>query len=353
MAGATRSARPVWQSPDCPGAARDGVPSVDVVIVTWNSAAEIGPCLESIFDSGDIDPRVVIVDNASKDATLDMVRDWGARVTVCALDANVGFPRACNLGARLGRSEYVLMLNPDTVVERQAIAHCIEPLRLDASVGLVGPRIVYPTGELQWECARRDLSLWSILCQALMLNSLFPRVSWLSLGRLPSWMYGASRAVPCILGAFMLCRRAEWDCLRGFDEQTFMYYEDMDLCARMRERGLKVWYEASALVVHDSGASSRRSDRNLDTLMGETRWRFFREHRSRASARLVLGLVVLQVLVRLGAVAILSLVATGQTRKRSLSRQWSTTSSILRWVASRKKSVATAGTSEGTGDSRA
>ena len=313
------------------------------MVVTWNSEFQIAPCLDSIFNSRDIEPRVVVVDNASNDATLDIVSRWGKRVVLRALGTNIGFPKACNIGARLGRSEYVLMLNPDTVVEETAIARCIEPLRLDASVGLVGPRIVYPSGELQWECARRDLSLWNILCQALMLNSLFPGVSWLSLGRLPSWMYRASRTVPCIMGAFMLSRRTDWDLLHGFDEKTFMYYEDMDVCARMREHGLSVWYESSALVVHDSGASSQRSDRNLDTLMGETRWRFFREHRSRASARVVLVLVALQVMVRLGAVAILAPLPVRPTPSRSLSRQWSTTCSILRWVARRDKRVSAAG----------
>ncbi len=254
-------------------------PEVHVVIVTWNDQAIIDECLDALSRSRGVGLHVSVVDNDSSDGTRERLQARGASIDTLFLDGNVGFPKACNIGARRSGEPFVLMLNPDVVVEPDTVAACVAKARAEQTIGLVGSRLVYPDGTVQDECARELPSLWTMLVESMYLHVLFPR-SWLfDKARMRYWDHGDSRLVPCITGAFMLLPRRVWDELGGFDESIFMYYEDIDLCARVGEMGLRVWYEADATAVHHSGVSSAQADRDLGLLYGDTFVTFFRRHR--------------------------------------------------------------------------
>jgi GT2 family glycosyltransferase len=146
--------------------------------------------------------------------------------------------------------------------------------------------------------------------------------------------FDVSGPVECIVGAFMLMRRSDWTAMSGFDDAVFMYYEDVDYCARVHEAGMEVWYQADARMVHHAGFSSgQQRDSNLDLLKGPVLWLFFRRHRGRAAAMAATGIIVLQAVFR-ALVAPFAAVARREAVTTAVSRQLATSAGLLGWVVS-------------------
>lgn len=303
------------------------------MVVTWNSERVIAPCLESLAQSIDVECSVFVVDNASTDGTVGIVAHQFQGVHLVPLAENHGFAKACNKGAELGHGELILMLNPDTRVEREALALCATVLGSSRMTGLVGGRLTLEDGAPQPESARGLPSLWSLFVESIYLHQVFSGSRLFDRTRLGWWDHLDSRSVPCISGAFMMARRADWQRLRGFSEQVFMYYEDVDLCARVGEDGLGIWYEAGAVVHHDCGDSSGQADRNLDLLIGETRVHYFRDHGTQLQVRVCQAIVAWYASIRLVITPAVALSKPSGFRIRHVTRQLHTSIGLLRWLA--------------------
>lgn len=307
---------------------------VDIVIVTWNCADVLAPCLQALAECERIQAHVYLVDNASTDGVDDVVNRYSDALdlTFIPLDENVGFARASNIGSLAGSADYVLMLNPDTEVSPTCIIQCVDVLTNRPDVGVVGPCIRFPSGQVQPECARGLPTLWSMFCESLYLHMLFRRSRIFNPIGLGPWDRRESRSVPCILGAFMVLGRPLWEELGGFSEDVFMYYEDIDLCARIREHGYLVWYLGEAEMTHHAGVSSGRSTRNFDLLIGETRWRFMLDHRGRWAAIGAIMMIGWYAVVRLVLAPMREMLDDEGTYSERLARQWDTSKGLLRWV---------------------
>lgn len=268
------------------------MPDVDVVIVTYNSARTVEACLGGLVNEPGL--RVTVVDNASADATVEVLDRFP--IELLPQRANIGFGAGCNIGWRHGRAPNVLFLNPDAVIDNASVRALVDVLERDESVGIVAPKFLYPDGRLALYL-RRFPSLSSTFGRAFFLHKLFPRASRLEEVVGDERVYEKAGRHDWVPGACMLVRRTVLERLEGFDERYFMYCEDKDLCKRAAEIGLYVWYEPRGICVHESGASQPRS--SLLPVLAASRLRYARLHESRPIAGLHRLGLVLESLTRL------------------------------------------------------
>ncbi|MEO8324350.1 MAG: glycosyltransferase family 2 protein [Nitrospirota bacterium] len=229
-----------------------------IIIVTYNSSSCIGACLAPLLDMSEVE--LVVVDNDSKDGTAVKLRNEFPQVTLIALHDNIGFGRACNIGVAASNGAFFLFLNPDTIARAEAIRTLYEFHEKHPRVGIIGGRLVDPSG-LPLQSMGDTPSLTGLVVDkplAWMAKRVRSR-GWLRkiLGRCSAKfsMPHEAQRVAWVSGAFLGCRRSIWNEIGGFDEQFFMYYEDVDLCLRATQAGWEVWHIPDAVVEHQSGAS--------------------------------------------------------------------------------------------------
>jgi N-acetylglucosaminyl-diphospho-decaprenol L-rhamnosyltransferase len=230
------------------------VTTVSAVIVSYNSAAYLPDCLRSLRSEGVA--SVVVVDNASADDSVGVVRAEDPAVTVIQTGANLGFGSAANRGVAATAGDYVLVLNPDTVVEPGTVKALSDDLDRDPGMAVVGPRIENLDGTL-YPSVRRFPDLAVAFGHA-FLGLVWPRNRFTRRYRMLDWDHDQPAAdVDWVGGACVLVRRTAFEMVGGFDEAYFMYVEDVDLCWRLGQAGWRVGYEPAGRVVHALGGSSR------------------------------------------------------------------------------------------------
>jgi GT2 family glycosyltransferase len=223
---------------------------VDVVVVSYNSAAQLPRCVGALASAPDV--RVTVVDNASADASLAVLAGLPARTI--ALERNGGFARGCNAGWRAGDGELVLFLNPDAAIAPDGVRALAAALA-DPRVGAAGPRIVDEQGRLHFS-QRRLPTGRAALAQALFLHRALPRAGWAQEAIRDPAAYERPGEPDWVSGACVMLRRRDLERLGGWDERFFLYREDIDLCRRVRGLGLTVRFEPAAQAVHAGGASA-------------------------------------------------------------------------------------------------
>ena len=204
-------------------------PSVSAILVTHNSADVLGEALASIPAGVEI----VVVDNASKDNTLEIARLAGARCI--ANKANLGFCKASNLGAAAAHGDFILFLNPDAFLAPDALDTLLDTAERYPDAAIVGPKLVGKTGDSVW----RHKSV------------LHPAPAGAPVPVEPEY----TCCVPLLTGAALLCRREAFEDIGGFDENIFLYHDDDDLCLRLCQKGWSLVYEPAAIVNHAFGSS--------------------------------------------------------------------------------------------------
>jgi GT2 family glycosyltransferase len=230
--------------------ARSGTASIGIVIVTYNSAAEIGASLEAALRSG---AEVVVVDNASSDGTVAEVRRQGARVIANA--KNRGFAAAVNQGFCALSSPFVLLLNPDAVIQTglEALGEACE---LTGAAGASG-KLVGADGQPQRGfMVRRFPTASALILEALLLNRVWPNNPVNHRYRALDLPLDVVTQVEQPAGAFLMLRREVWEELGGFDEGFHpLWFEDVDFCLRAAQRGYLLYFVPSAVAKHTGGHS--------------------------------------------------------------------------------------------------
>ncbi|HVL31159.1 MAG TPA: glycosyltransferase [Solirubrobacteraceae bacterium] len=281
---------PTEIAPLPPSAGATAVASATTIVVTYNNERQIAACLASLREDPATAGGIVVVDNASADATVAIVRERFPEVELVQTGANLGFGRACNVGARRATGDYLAFVNPDTVLDGHAISNLLAFARRRPDGGIWGGRAMRPDGSPGIESVFAQPSLWGNLCFGLGLTTLLPRTVFdpESLGR---WQRDSVREVGVVCGLLMLVERDVWDRLGGFDEDFFMYAEDVDLCRRAAKLGYRPSMTPDAVVVHEGGGSSPTTGAGR-TLLLAGRVTFVRKHwgplRSRAGTALLL-----------------------------------------------------------------
>lgn len=221
---------------------------VSVVVVTWNSAATIARCLDSVRDA-----ETIVVDNGSSDGTVALVRERFPAVRVVE-QANLGMGGGNNTGIRTSGRPYVFLLNADAWVVGAGLAALVACAEANPRVAVVGPRLRNPDGSLQ-RSVRGDPTLWRLATEYLFLRKLGPRTRLFNAFYGAGFDYRSSVQVESLQGAALLVRRQAADKVGLFDEAFFMFSEETDWLYRFRRAGWQVWFTPAAEVVHLGGAS--------------------------------------------------------------------------------------------------
>src|SRR4051794_1917336 len=254
-----------------------GAPRVDAVVVAYNNARTLRACVEPLAAMPDV--AVTVVDNASPDDTAAAID--GVDAALVRAERNGGFAAGCNLGAARGSAEYVLLLNPDARVAEADLMRLVAVLDARPDAALAAPRILEDDGSLAYSL-RRFPRRRSTFAQALFLHRVWPRAAWTDESVREPAAYEAPGSPEWVSGACMLVRRSALEQVGGLDESYFLYCEDTDLCARLREAGWDIRYEPAATVHHEGGASRPREE--LFALLARNRVRYARRHGSVAAA---------------------------------------------------------------------
>ncbi|MGW5557159.1 glycosyltransferase family 2 protein [Micromonospora sp. NPDC003944] len=270
------------------------------VVVTHNSARQIVAALTALRQAR---VPVRLVDNASTDGTVDLVRQRFPEVTVLASATNTGFATAVNRAAAGVDTDVVLLVNPDCVVAPGTVAELVRVLRDRPSVGIAGPRLVDAHGRVAIS-AHRFESLVTVLASRFG-GALVPvPLRRLLSGRQRRAAYDACVrgarpvAVDWLSGACLAVRRELFEAIGGLDEGYFLYYEDEELCLQAARRGAEVLYVPSVSAVHTGGASSSDPAWIWPHLY-RSMLRFFARHRA-GTLRAVRGAVLLRALIGIG-----------------------------------------------------
>lgn len=231
----------------------------DIVIVNWNTGDQLLDCLQLISPASPESSlclrQCIIVDNASQDGSADGLENLPLPLTIIRNHENMGFAYAANQGAKVGKSGYILFLNPDSRLYPDSLVKAFRFLegKGNQQVGILGIQLVDSNGVVHRNVARFPTPK-SLFYQMLGLDRLFP-------GHFPShfmtdWDHTDSREVDQVTGAFFLVRRLVFEEIKGFDERFFMYFEDLDFAYRAKQAGWSSYYLADAQALHYGGGAS-------------------------------------------------------------------------------------------------
>jgi N-acetylglucosaminyl-diphospho-decaprenol L-rhamnosyltransferase len=256
-----------------------------VVIVSHGAPDLLRRCLHSLEGRQEQPARrVTLVDSGSADSTPEMVEREFPWVELIRRE-NVGFAAANNLVLSRADSEFVLLLNPDTEIRADTVARCLERMDSDPGIGMVGCKLILPSGEIDHACKRSFPTPLSALGHFTGLGRRDSAPRWLSQYRAPQLGEDEPGPVDAINGAFMLVRSAAIRSVGLLDEGYWLYMEDLDWCFRFWASGWTVFYEPAAVALHVKGGSSgaRRAPRQ-EIAFHRGMGRFYRQHYARQSA---------------------------------------------------------------------
>ena len=259
------------------------------IIVNWNGGDRLVECVRAVLESK-IDSDLVVVDNASSDGSLDGLAEHG-RVRIVQTGENLGYGRGANAGIAEADTEFVAILNPDVFLRPDALEKMVGYLEARPTAGLVGPRLEDADGNALSTCGMRP-RLSDAICRKLLLHLIFPFYRFRRVRPVePS-------EVDWVTGACMVGRREAFSAVGGFDKAIFMYFEDVDVCLRLKAAGWSVHYVPEARARHIGGHSSAQAfDRML--VASDRSYRYFTEqHLGPVSARLLSFLTPFELLLR-------------------------------------------------------
>ncbi len=221
---------------------------LSIITVTYNNELTIQAYLKSLFNNLPKKSEVIIIDNASTDKTVELIKNF-PRVNLITSKANLGFSKGSNLGAKKAKGEFLLFLNPDTKVLTDGIKELISFAKKNPKIGIVAPKLILKNGEAQPSVRKLPTILGVIKEYYFNIKNSF--CEYVPQGKDPA-------EVECVYGAALMIRKDIFEKLNGFDEKFFLYYEDLDLCRRLKNLNLKIIYYPKAKIEHKVGTSSKK-----------------------------------------------------------------------------------------------
>lgn len=255
----------------------DQLPEVSVIVVSFNTRQMTLDCLRSIAEQTSAPHEVILIDNASKDDSAAAVSAEFPTVRLMAEAENHGFARANNIAAKVARGDYILLLNPDTVVLNGAIDRLLAFAKRNPQAKIWGGRTLYGDGSLNPTSCWGKMTLWSVFCTTTGLSSVFHKSSLFNSEGYGNWRRDTAREVDIVTGAFLLMKRDLWNLLGGFDLSYVMYGEEADLCLRARSIGARPMITPDATITHYVGASQQLRGSKLVMLL-KAKIRLIRDH---------------------------------------------------------------------------
>ena len=249
---------------------------VSIIIVNFNSGEYLKKCIDSIYQSslsgGNFE--IIIVDNNSQDTSLASIQNTKKNnLMVLRNFGNIGFAKANNLGIKKSKGEYILLLNPDTLLQNDTLEKILDYMETDKNVAVATPRLELPNGAIDDACHRGFPTPFNSLFYFMGLSELFPHSTFFNGYHLGYQNMDKTHVIDSCVGAFMMIRKNVGDELKWLDEDYFWYGEDVDFCYRIKQKGYKVIYLPGTKVTHFKGISSgiKNHSKELSTASEETR----------------------------------------------------------------------------------
>jgi len=267
-------------------------PAISVVIVNYHSEEALTRCLRSI-DAQPARAEVVIADNGSTEENTARLKARYPAACWLPMGGNAGFGAACNAAARQAQGSKLLFLNPDSEVWPDALERLIAILDSpESGRRILGCRIYNPDGSAQLSCRRFPDWRTPFAARFSLITRLFPRNTWSRNYLMTDFDRATPTRADWVSGAAMGARRETFEELHGFDPAFFLYFEDVDLCRRGRERGIDTWYVPDVRVTHLIGGSSSQAPVRALWLRHQSMWRYYRRYHGRPVAELLAGAAI-------------------------------------------------------------
>ncbi len=221
----------------------------DIVIINWNSADYLEKCINSIFTTNNktFVETVFIVDNNSNDSSLERITP-NNKIKIIRNNENLGFAKASNQGFKLSKAPFVLLLNPDTQLLNSTLEDCISFMEKKPEVDILGCRLLNDKGEISPSCARFPTP-GKLFIDSIGLSNIFPSLFTRAI-LMTEWDHKTSRVVDQVMGAFMFMRHSVFEKVGYFDEQFFVYFEELDFSKRLSMIGGKSFFNANIKAIH-------------------------------------------------------------------------------------------------------
>lgn len=241
---------------------------LSIIIVSYNTRVLTLECLQSIFEqTSNVEFEVIVIDNNSNDESTNAIAERFQQVRLIASKENHGFARANNLASHHARGEYLLLLNPDTVVLDHAIEKLLSFAKTYPDAGIYGGRTIFSDGNLNPTCCFGKMTIWSLFCRAFGFSKMFKNTTLFNPESYGSWKRDSIKQVDIITGCFFLLKRDLWNQLNGFNPVFFMFGEEVDFCIRASELGCKPFFTPDATIVHYGGASENKMVNRLEKIL--------------------------------------------------------------------------------------
>jgi GT2 family glycosyltransferase/lipopolysaccharide/colanic/teichoic acid biosynthesis glycosyltransferase len=280
-------------------------PLLSIIIVNYNVREFLAHAIESLQKAmKKIRSEIIVVDNDSDDGSVEMVRRRFPTVLLIPNKSNLGFAKANNLALRRARGKFLLLINPDTVVQEDTLRAMLEFFDAHPKAGLAGCKILNPDGSFQLACRRSFPTPWVAFTKIVGLSALFPKSRLFGRYNLTYRNPDETYEVDAVSGSFMMLRREVYEQVGGLDEEFFMYGEDLDWCYRIQQAGWHIFYVPSTTIIHYKGESTKRSSINEIRTFYEAMHLFVRKHLSQS--------FVFTLLIRLGIIVSARLAQFGE-----------------------------------------
>jgi GT2 family glycosyltransferase len=250
---------------------------VDIVIVNWNSGEYLGKCINSVFatNNGTYVSTIFIIDNNSRDSSLNRISP-NTKIKIIRNKENLGFAKASNQGFKISKAPYILLLNPDTKLLDSTLEDCIVFMEKKSDIDILGCQLLYDNGEISHSCSRFP-SPAGIFRDTTGLSKIAPSIFKPGI-IMTNWDHKKSRFVDQVMGAFMFMRKSIFEKIGFFDEQFFVYYEEVDFSKRLAHSGGKSFYNADIKAIH-SGQGTTSSVKSFRLFLNlRSRLQYAKKH---------------------------------------------------------------------------
>lgn len=286
---------------------------LSVIVVNYNVRHFLEQCLASVYQALEgIDGEIIVVDNASIDGSVEMLKNKFPNIKVIANINNVGFSKANNQAIKEAKGEYILLLNPDTLVQENTFRECIAFMDQHPDAGGLTVKMIDGKGKYLPESKRGFPSPWTAFCKIFGLTSLFPKSKTFASYYLGHLDKNSTHEIEILPGAFMFLRKTALDKVGLLDEDFFMYGEDIDLSYRIIQAGFRNYYYPACQIIHYKGESTKKGSLNYVLVFYKAMIIFAQKHIGKKSRKYFTSIIKFAVIVR----------ATVSALKRLLVKIW-------------------------------
>ena len=252
------------------------------IIVNYQHSESLKDCLDSIYQTiQEIDFEVIIIDNSEEDPGLQSLKERYPKTQIVYNSTNVGFSKANNQAAKIARGNFLFILNPDTILKEQATNSMFRYIRSNLEIGALGPKVVNPDGSLQYSC-RRYPNLWtSLFNRYSILTRLFPQNRFTRRYLMLDFNHNETLPVDWLSGCCLMIPKSVFEEVNGFDENYFLFNEDIDLCRMVHQTGKKVIYFPEAKIIHKVSTSNRKATARIIIQRHLGMMYYFKKHHSK------------------------------------------------------------------------